>query len=84
MPVTRKIVEILAPRTTLAAPEDPGAGDELLAAVRALDRTGASIQTSHSRRHCGSRSTGELASQSVRLSTESRLTEGENPRDDSA
>ena len=40
MPSTRKIVEILAPRTTLVAPQDPGAGDELLAAVRALIEMG--------------------------------------------
>jgi hypothetical protein len=36
MPITRKAVEILAPRTRLAAPQDPDAGRELLAAVRAL------------------------------------------------
>jgi tetrapyrrole methylase family protein / MazG family protein len=40
MPVTRKIVETLAPRVSLAAPPDPGAGEELLAAVRALIERG--------------------------------------------
>jgi len=40
MPATRKVVEILAPRSTFAAPQDPGAGDELLAAVRALIEMG--------------------------------------------
>jgi NTP pyrophosphatase (non-canonical NTP hydrolase) len=40
MPPTRKTVEILAPRITLAAPQDPCAGDELLAAVRALIEIG--------------------------------------------
>lgn len=36
MPITRKVVEILAPRTSLAAPQDPDAGHDLLAAVGAL------------------------------------------------
>jgi tetrapyrrole methylase family protein / MazG family protein len=36
MPATRKVVEILAPRASLAAPQDPNAGHELLAAVSAL------------------------------------------------
>jgi tetrapyrrole methylase family protein/MazG family protein len=36
MPVTRKIVEILAPRSILAPPENPAAGNELLEAVRGL------------------------------------------------
>jgi tetrapyrrole methylase family protein / MazG family protein len=40
MPTTRKIVEILAPRTSLAAPQDSAAGDDLLAAVRALIEIG--------------------------------------------
>jgi tetrapyrrole methylase family protein/MazG family protein len=40
MPITRKIVEILAPRETLASPEDPDAGSELLGAVRALIEQG--------------------------------------------
>jgi tetrapyrrole methylase family protein/MazG family protein len=40
MPVTRKIVEILAPRTNLARPDSPDAGDELLAAVRVLIERG--------------------------------------------
>jgi NTP pyrophosphatase (non-canonical NTP hydrolase) len=40
MPITRKIVEILAPRTTLASPEDPDAGKELLNAVRLLIESG--------------------------------------------
>jgi len=40
MPVTRKTVEILAPRTILAAPADANAGDELLAGVRALIERG--------------------------------------------
>ena len=40
MPTTRKIVEILAPRSTFAAPQDSGAGDDLLAAVRALIEIG--------------------------------------------
>jgi tetrapyrrole methylase family protein / MazG family protein len=40
MPVIRKIVEILAPRTSLAPPEDPNAGDDLLAAVRGLIERG--------------------------------------------
>ena len=40
MPATRKVVEILAPRRTLAAPHDPSAGDELLTAVRSLIEMG--------------------------------------------
>jgi tetrapyrrole methylase family protein / MazG family protein len=40
MPITRKVVEILAPRDTLAAPEDPNAGNDLLDAVRALVERG--------------------------------------------
>jgi tetrapyrrole methylase family protein / MazG family protein len=36
MPVIRKIAEILAPRTSLARPEDLDAGNELLDAVRSL------------------------------------------------
>ena len=36
MPATRKVVEILAPRTSLAAPKDPDAGNELLMAIRVL------------------------------------------------
>jgi tetrapyrrole methylase family protein/MazG family protein len=40
MPVTRKISEILAPRTSLTAPQDPDAGNELLAAIRALIQRG--------------------------------------------
>ena len=40
MPVTRKITEILAPRTSLTAPQDPDAGNELLAAIRALVQRG--------------------------------------------
>jgi hypothetical protein len=36
MPATLKVVEILAPRTSLAAPEDPGAGNELLEAISSL------------------------------------------------
>jgi XTP/dITP diphosphohydrolase len=40
MPVTRKIVEILAPRARLAPPENPDAGNELLEAVRGLIERG--------------------------------------------
>jgi tetrapyrrole methylase family protein/MazG family protein len=40
MPVTRKIVEIFAPRQRLAPPQDPDAGDELLDAVRHLIERG--------------------------------------------
>jgi tetrapyrrole methylase family protein/MazG family protein len=40
MPVTRKIVEILAPRTGLAPPDNPEAGNELLEAVRGLIEQG--------------------------------------------
>jgi tetrapyrrole methylase family protein/MazG family protein len=40
MPATRKVVEILSPRTTFAAPQDPDAGNELLAAVHALIKMG--------------------------------------------
>ena len=40
MPITRKIVEILAPRTSLASPDDPDAGNELLDAVRVLIERG--------------------------------------------
>ena len=40
MPVTRKISEILAPRTSLTAPQDPDAGNELLSAIRALVQRG--------------------------------------------
>lgn len=36
MPITRKVVEILAPRSNLASPGDPDAGNELLDAIRAL------------------------------------------------
>ena len=40
MPVIRKIIEVLAPRTVLAASRDPDVGDELLAVVRALIERG--------------------------------------------
>jgi hypothetical protein len=40
MPVTRKAVEILAPRTSLTAPQDPDAGHELLVAVGTLINRG--------------------------------------------
>jgi tetrapyrrole methylase family protein / MazG family protein len=40
MPATRKVIEMLAPRLTFTAPEDSGAGDELLAAVHALIKRG--------------------------------------------
>jgi tetrapyrrole methylase family protein / MazG family protein len=40
MPITRKIVEILAPRTTLVSAENPDEGNELLHAVRALIERG--------------------------------------------
>ena len=40
MPITRKVVEILAPRADLAVPYDADAGDALLAAVRALIEQG--------------------------------------------
>lgn len=40
MPTTRKVVEVLAPRETLAAPEGPEAGNELLGAVRVLIERG--------------------------------------------
>lgn len=40
MPVTRKIVEILAPRSSLATAGNPGAGNELLEAVRRLIERG--------------------------------------------
>ena len=36
MPVTRKIVEVLAPRAILRFPDDPDAGDDLLASLRLL------------------------------------------------
>jgi tetrapyrrole methylase family protein/MazG family protein len=36
MPASRKVVEIMAPQKTLAAPQDPAAGNEVLAAVGAL------------------------------------------------
>ena len=36
MPITRKVVEILAPRTTLRSPEQPTDGDAALAAFAAL------------------------------------------------
>ncbi len=36
MPVTRKVVEILAPRATLEAPDDLNAGDQILAAIKSL------------------------------------------------
>ena len=36
MPVTRKVVEILAPRATLEAPDDSNAGDQVLAAIKSL------------------------------------------------
>jgi tetrapyrrole methylase family protein / MazG family protein len=40
MPITRKIVEIMAPRARLAPPENPNAGNELLEAVRGLIEQG--------------------------------------------
>jgi tetrapyrrole methylase family protein/MazG family protein len=40
MPVTRKIIEILAPRSILAPPENPNSGNQLLEAVRALIERG--------------------------------------------
>jgi tetrapyrrole methylase family protein/MazG family protein len=40
MPATRKMVEMLAPRTNLVAPQDPDAGNELQAAVGALIERG--------------------------------------------
>jgi hypothetical protein len=40
MPVTRKVVEVLAPRSNLAPPADPTAGKELLEAVRRLIEQG--------------------------------------------
>jgi tetrapyrrole methylase family protein/MazG family protein len=40
MPITRKIVAILAPRSCLVSPEDPDAGNELLDAVRVLIERG--------------------------------------------
>jgi NTP pyrophosphatase (non-canonical NTP hydrolase) len=40
MPITRKIVEVLAPRETLTSPADPEAGNELLGAVRVLIERG--------------------------------------------
>jgi tetrapyrrole methylase family protein / MazG family protein len=40
MPVTRKIAEVLAPRTMLEAPQDPDVGNESLAAIRALIKLG--------------------------------------------
>ena len=40
MPITRKIVELLAPREPLASPEDREAGNELLSAVRVLIERG--------------------------------------------
>ncbi len=36
MPATRKVIETLAPRTLLRAPDDPAVGDGLLGAVRTL------------------------------------------------
>jgi tetrapyrrole methylase family protein / MazG family protein len=36
MPATRKVLELVAPRAVLVAPEDPSSGDPLLDAVRAL------------------------------------------------
>jgi tetrapyrrole methylase family protein/MazG family protein len=40
MPVTRKAIEILAPRTSLAAAQHPDAGNDLLAAIAALIERG--------------------------------------------
>jgi tetrapyrrole methylase family protein / MazG family protein len=40
MPATRKIIEILAPRTSLAPPKNSDAGNELLEAVRGLIEQG--------------------------------------------
>jgi hypothetical protein len=40
MPITRKVVEILAPRSSLASPDDPDAGNELLNDVRVLIERG--------------------------------------------
>jgi tetrapyrrole methylase family protein/MazG family protein len=40
MPITRKIVEILAPRTSLASPADTDVGNDLLEAVRDLIERG--------------------------------------------
>jgi hypothetical protein len=40
MPVTRKAIDILAPRTSLARPENADPGNELLEAVRRLIERG--------------------------------------------
>jgi uncharacterized protein YabN with tetrapyrrole methylase and pyrophosphatase domain len=40
MPITRKVIEILAPRTSLTSPVDPDAGNELLNSVRVLIERG--------------------------------------------
>ena len=40
MPVTRKVAQLIAPRTTLESPVSPEAGDQLLAAVRSLIERG--------------------------------------------
>jgi tetrapyrrole methylase family protein/MazG family protein len=40
MPITRKVVEILAPRSNLASPENPDVGNELLAVIRVLIERG--------------------------------------------
>ena len=40
MPSTRKVIEIVAPRTTLRGPDDAGDGDLALAAIRALIEAG--------------------------------------------
>ena len=40
MPVTRKIIETLAPRTTLRAPDQPSAGNAAFAAIAALIEQG--------------------------------------------
>jgi len=40
MPVMRKVVEMVAPRTSLVAPNDADAGDNVLAAIRSLVERG--------------------------------------------
>jgi tetrapyrrole methylase family protein/MazG family protein len=73
MPATRKVIELLAPRATLRAPDDASTGDSLLAAIaEVLDRgidperaLEASLRRRVTREHLGealvAAKTGELA-----------------------
>jgi tetrapyrrole methylase family protein/MazG family protein len=73
MPITRKTVEILAPRTSLATPQESDIGDELLAAIRALIERGIDPELALEgslRKSLDKRSGGEDASPTAGIDTE--------------